>query len=270
MAEKSVVRQSFPVAAAAFASLVFALVVRDLRTEHRNASIGILISIGQPLVLGLIFYFLIDLFSIRGSLVRGDDLTFVMSGFVLFFLHLRTAGAVAGALKKDMMKHARATPFLLVAVKAVSAAYNNLLALIILMLANYLLRGVFELHDPLKFIAVLFWCWLGGVAVGMIFMALKHYFTWGKLAENSYARIMFLTSGKFFVANTIAPSLRAVLEWNPLFHLLDQGRDAIFLNYTAKTTSFVYPIAVILFLLALGFLAEHHVRRNYNASHFPR
>ena len=257
-------------ASAAFISLVHALVIRDLRTAHKAASIGLLLSIGQPLIFGLTFYALMGLFSFRPTVVRGDNLTFVMSGFILFFFHLRTATTVAGALKKDMMNHARATPFLLVTVKAISAGYTNLLALIVLMLMNGLLRGVYEMDNPLGFITVVFWCWLGGVAVGMNVMALKYYFAWGPLVESVYSRVMFLTSGKFFVANNIGPLMRAVLEWNPLFHLLDQGRDAIFLNYTAKTTNMTYPIVVILLLLAIGFAAESHIRRNYNTNQFPR
>lgn len=257
-------------ATAAFLSLVYALVVRDLRTAHRGAAIGLLLSIGQPLAFGLTFYALLDLFSYRANAVRGDNLTFIMSGFILFFFHLRVASAVSGALKKDMLNHARATPFLLVTVKAISAGYTNLLALIVLILMNALLRGVYEMANPLGFLSVLFWCWLGGVAVGMNVMALKYYFTWGSLVENVYSRLMFLTSGKFFVANNIGPVMRAIFEWNPLFHLLDQGRDAIFLNYTAKTTTMVYPVVLILLLLALGFAAEHHIRRNYNASQTPR
>ena len=36
---------------------------------------------------------------------------------------------------------------------------------------------------------------------------------------------MFFTSGKFFVANALPERFRQYMDWNPLFHLLDQARD---------------------------------------------
>jgi len=38
------VKQSFLVSLSAYLSLVYALVVRELRTEHRNAALGILLT----------------------------------------------------------------------------------------------------------------------------------------------------------------------------------------------------------------------------------
>lgn len=119
--DKDTVKQSFAVATFAFLSLVYSLVVRDLRTEHKNAAAGILISVSQPLVAGLIFYLFITLMGGRAGAIRGDSLTFVLIGFVIFFMHIRTVAAVAGALRPDMMNHQRLTPFLMVCVKATSS-----------------------------------------------------------------------------------------------------------------------------------------------------
>ena len=265
--DKDTVKQSFMVATFAFISLVYALVVRDLRTEHKNAAAGILISIGQPLVAGLVFYAFISLMGGSAGAVRGDNLTFVLIGFIIFFMHIRTVAAVAGALRPDMMNHQRLTPFLMVCVKAISSGYKNVLALLIMLVLNWVLRDVYEMQDPLLFIEVIFFCWFGGIAVGIIFLALSRYFTWGPLIQTAYVRIMFFTSGKFFVANMVPSSMRAFMDWNPLFHLLDYGRAAAFQNYSARTTSLEYAIIVYLIVFVLAMLVEAHVRRNYSASH---
>lgn len=263
------VKQSFLVATVAFITLVYSLVVRDLRTEHKNAALGILISVAQPLIAGLIFYLFIKMMGSGAGQVRGDNMTFVLIGFVIFFMHIRTVTAVTGALREDMLNHQRLSPFLLVSVKAISAAYKLILAMLILLAMNYLLRDVYEMQDPLKFIVVIFWCWLGGVAVGIIFLAAVRYLTWGGLLQTAYIRIMFFTSGKFFVANGMPGFLRPYMDWNPLFHLLDQGRSAAFLNYTARTTNMEYPILVYLSVLVIAMLIEHYVRTNYSQSHMP-
>lgn len=263
------VRQGFLTETYAFLALVFSLVVRDLRTEHRNAALGILISIAQPLIMGLVFYAFMQLMGGRGSQIRGDALTFVITGFIIFFTHIRTVSAVAMSLRQDMLNHQRLTPFLMISVKALGQLYKNVFALLIMLAANYLLRDVYEMQDPLLFISVIFWCWLGGVAVGTIFLAINRYLSWGSLLNTMYIRIMFFTSGKFFVASKLPSTIRPYFDWNPLFHLLDQGRGAVFLNYNAGTTSMDYAIKVVLLLLVVGFLTESYVRRHYNVSHVP-
>ncbi len=265
--DKDSVKQSFMVATFAFMSLVYALVVRDLRTEHKNAAAGILISISQPLVAGLVFYAFISMMGGSAGAVRGDNLTFVLIGFIIFFMHIRTVAAVSGALKPDMMNHQRLSPFLMVCVKSISSGYKNVLALIIMIILNWVLRDVYEMQNPLLFVEVIFFCWFGGIAVGIIFLALSRYFTWGALVQTAYVRIMFFTSGKFFVANMVPSNIRPFMDWNPLFHLLDYGRDAAFLNYSARTTNLDYAIYVYPALFVLAMLVEAHVRRHYSASH---
>ncbi|MEM7744327.1 MAG: ABC transporter permease [Pseudomonadota bacterium] len=265
---KSEVRQGFLTALVAFLTLVYALVVRDLRTEHKNAALGIILQIAQPLVAGLIFYFFIQLMGGKGGgQVRGDFMTFVLIGFIVFFMHIRTVAVVSNSLREDMLYHKRLTPFLIVCVKALSSAYKMVLALLVLLLLNYLLRDVYEMEDPLHFMHVMFWCWLGGVAVGIVFMAANRYLTWGPLLQTAYVRVMFFTSGKFFVANSTPGYIRHLMDWNPLFHLLDQGRDAALVHYTARTTSMGYPIMVFLVILVIAMLIENYVRRTYSQSH---
>ena len=263
------IEQGFLTELYAFGALVYALVVRDLRTEHRNAALGILLSVAQPVVMGLVFFGFMMLMGGGAGPVRGDALTYVVSGFIIFFCHIRTVSAVAGSLRQDMLNHQRLTPFLMICVKAIGSLYKNVFALLIMLAANYLLRDVYAMQDGLLFILVIFWCWLGGIAVGAIFLALNRYVSWGSVLSTTYIRIMFFTSGKFFIASKIGGAIRPYFDWNPLFHLLDQGRGAIFLNYSARTTSMDYAITVILLLLVVGFLTENYVRRNYNASHAP-
>lgn len=263
------IQQSFAVAVAAFMGLVYSLTVRELRTEHKNAALGILISVSQPLLAGLVYYIFMQLLGSSAAPIRGDDLTFVLVGFFMFFFHIRTVAMVTGAIKRDMLNHQHATPFLFVCVKSLASLYKHLLALVILIGINYLLRDQYEMQDPLIFGIVLLMCWVGGIAVGMICMALVRYLSWGALIQSTYVRVMFFTSGKFFIANLLPAQIRPIMDWNPLFHLLDQGRSAVFINYTGRTTNLEYPILIYSLLLVIGFLVENFVRRNYSASHAP-
>lgn len=266
---KYVLRQPFWVALTAFLALVYSLVVRDLRAEHKNAALGILISVGQPLVMGLVFYAVMELLGGGMNKLRGDTLTFVLVGFACFFAHIRSVSAVGGALKLDMLKHQRLSLFLMIWVKAFGALYKTILTVVILVALNYLVRDVYEMQDMLLFIWAFLWCWLGGVGVGVVFLAATRYLTWGGLLQTAYIRVMFFTSGKFFVASSLPGYTRPYMDWNPLFHLLDQARDATFLNYTARTTDLWYAVGVYCAILVLAALLENYVRVNFSASHAP-
>ena len=266
-AAKSEIRQSFWLSFVAFVDLVYALVVRDLRSEHKNAALGILIQISVPLLFGLLFYLFITYVGGRPSMVRGDLMTFIILGFVLFFMHIRTVTAVAMALRGDMLNHQRLSPFLLICVKAVASAYKIILALLIMLALNYLLRDVYEMQDLYRFIVIFIWAWLGGIAIGIVFLALNRYVTWAQMIQTTYLRICFFTSGKFMVANNLPEKMRMWMDWNPLFHLLDQSRGAAFVNYTPRTTSLDYAIVVFCVLFVVAMLLENFVRRNYSQSY---
>jgi ABC-type polysaccharide/polyol phosphate export permease len=266
---KKPVRQSFAVALAAFCELVYALAVRELRTEHKNAALGILLTVGPMLVMGLVFYFIIMLLGGGMAKIRGDHMTFILIGFAIFFGHIQTVNAVAGSVSQGMLNHKRMSLFLMICVKSVAVLYKNILSFGTLLAMNFVFRDVWHMEDPWLFIMAFLWSWVGGVAVGVIILAAQRYVSWGGMLKTIYMRVMFFTSGKLFVANTLPGFVRPFFDWNPLFHLLDQARSAAFLNYTAHTTSMDYAIYSILVGLVIAALVENYVRVNYSVSHAP-
>ncbi|MEO1491525.1 MAG: ABC transporter permease [Pseudomonadota bacterium] len=263
------VKQPFSVAVAAFMELVYALVVRELRSEHKNAALGILLNIGPMLVMGLVFYFIITMLGGGMAKIRGDHMTFILIGFAVFFGHIQTVTAVSGSVNAGMLNHKRMSLFLMICVKSLSILYKNILSFGTLLAMNYLFRDVWHMDNPLLFITAFIWSWIGGVAVGVMILAAQRYFSWGSMLKTVYVRIMFFTSGKLFVANTLPGFIRWTMDWNPLYHLLDQARSAAFLNYTAHTTTLGYPVMVICILVVFAALIENYVRVNFSASHAP-
>ena len=73
-------------------------------------------------------------------------------------------------------------------------------------------------------------------------------------------------SGKMFVANTLPASMVAMFDWNPLFHIIDQGRGFLFINYTPLKSSLTYPIIVSVVLLVIGLLGESYTRKRVSLS----
>lgn len=197
------VKQSFSVALSAYMSLVYALVVREIRSEHKNAALGILLTVGPMLVMGLVFYFILQMLGGGMAKIRGDHMTFILLGFAIYFGHIQTVMGVSGSISIGMLNHKRMSLFLLISVKSVAVAYKLILSFGALLAMNYLFRGVWHMEQPLQFIIAFIWCWLGGVAIGVMLLAAMRYFSWGGVLKVAYIRIMFFTSGKLFVANSL-------------------------------------------------------------------
>jgi ABC-type polysaccharide/polyol phosphate export permease len=73
-------------------------------------------------------------------------------------------------------------------------------------------------------------------------------------------------SGKMFVANSLATGMAAMFWWNPLFHIIDQGRGYIFINYVPHKTNLWYPLAFTAAVFALGCIAVAYTNRHQSLS----
>ena len=96
----------------------------------------------------------------------------------------------------------------------------------------------------------------------MVFRAAKPWWPQGiGVISQFYQRANMITSGKMFVVNNMPPRLRGYFDWNPLFHIIDQGRGFIFLNYSPRYTSITYPIVIALICVVIGLMGEFYTRK---------
>lgn len=98
--------------------------------------------------------------------------------------------------------------------------------------------------------------WLGSIGTGYVLLAIKQVLP--RLAAallQAWMRVPILTSGCRFVANAIPPHLLGYIDWNPLFHLIDQVRDAVFVNDTPHTSDAVFVTVACLSAFFAGITA---------------
>ena len=124
-----------------------------------------------------------------------------------------------------------------------------------------------EIAQPFGACMMLVLAWFSGCAVGMVLLALKPWLPKGTaIIMQIYSRANMFASGKMFVANTLQAHMVAMFAWNPLFHIIDQGRGFIFLNYNPMKSSLMYPLWVSLVLLAIGIIGVFYTSRRASLS----
>ena len=261
---KSSVRSLF-----ATLELIFHVAVRDVRMNHSNAIVGLIISIVQSVMMVLVFVFLFTVLGMRGAAVRGDFILYTMSGIFMYMTHIRTIKAVAKAEgpTSAMMKHAPMNTIVAIAGQSLAALYQQVLSVAVILFFYHTLFNPIEIEFPIMALAMLVLAWASGIGVGMIFKAATPWAPdfFGVLT-NLYTRANMIASGKMFLANALPTSKLFWFSWNPLFHTIDQTRGFIFLNYSPHYTTISYPVIITCVLIILGLMCDTFTKQYASAS----
>lgn len=255
--------------AIAILEIIFHNTVRSVRKSHSNALIGLLINILQTVILVGVFYAMFSILGLRGSAIRGDFLLFVMSGIFLFMCHTKAMSAVVGSEgpASPMMQHLPMTTAIAITSSALGSLYIQVLSMVVVLYVYHIGWGPITIQDPAGAMAMVILSWFSGVAVGMVFLALK---PWAPqfvgIVSSIYARANMIASGKMFVANSLPSFMLVMFDWNPLFHTIDQARGFVFVNYNPHYSSVTYPLILSVALIMIGLMGEFYTRKHASLS----
>lgn len=249
--------------------LIYHNTVRSVRKGHRDAIFAIVTNIVQTLVMLAAFFVFLDLLGLRRNAIRGDFLLYVMSGIFLFMTHVKSVSAVAGAdgPTSPMMQHLPMSTTVSIWSAAFGALYVQTMAMLAILAGYHLIWAPLEIYEPFGAIMMMLLAWFSGCAVGSVFLAIKPWLPAPTgMAQMIYMRINMFASGKMFVANQLPAKMVALFSWNPLFHIIDQCRGHVFINYHPLKSSLTYPILVSVILLVVGLIGESVTRRHVSLS----
>lgn len=249
--------------------LIYHGTVRQLRMSHGNAVIGLITNMFQAMLFVAVFYVMFTVLNLRSAAVRGDFLLYMMTGIFLFLTHTKSMAAVVGAEgpTSAMMKHSPMNTVISITSAALATLYLQVLSAAVIMTLYYTLSTPFVIIEPIGLIAMLLLAWFSGIAVGLVFLAIK---PWAPgfigIATTIYMRANMIASGKMVLANSLPPKMLAMFSWNPLFHCIDQARGYTFINYNPHNSSLMYPIYLSIGLVMLGLLGEFYTRKHASMS----
>ncbi|UXU75585.1 MULTISPECIES: ABC transporter permease [unclassified Paracoccus (in: a-proteobacteria)] len=264
-------RRNRNLAQAAFTTLalIYHVTVNNLRKGHRNALVGLIMTVVQAVAMIMGFYLIFALMGVRHAPIRGDYLVYIMTGIFMFMAHSQAIGAVAGSASPNnqMIKHGPMNTAVLIAAAGLASLYRQTFSCFVVLAAYHYLVQPIRIESPAACYAMLLLAWFSGCCIGLIFLALRAW--WPQPAQvltQVYQRLNMLFSGKMFVANTLPGFMLGMFAWNPLFHIIDQTRGFAFINYSPRNSSLEYPIYATLALLMVGLMAEFVTRRSVSLS----
>ena len=245
-------------------ALIYHQTVYNLRTDHRNAIIGLLLTILQTVAFMVVFLLIYLILGVRQSPIRGDFMMYIMSGIFLFMTHVKTVGAVAGShsVTNSLVKHEPLTPAVLIAAGSLTALYRQTISCAAILAIYHVAISPVSIDDPIGCLAMYMMAWFSGACVGLVFLGIR---PWAPkvapLLTTVYQRVNMFASGKMFVANMLPGFMLPWFAWNPLFHIIDQMRGDLFINYTPRKTDPLYALWFSLAALMVGLLINFTTRK---------
>lgn len=245
-------------------ALIFHQTVYNLRTEHRNALMGLLLTISQTGIFILAFMGLYLVIGLRSSPIRADFMLFIMSGIIPFMAHIQTVAGVAASpgMGSGVARHKPLNPAVLIAASALAALYRQAVTVAVILWGYHIIISPIRLENPIGCLAMFLLAWFSGACAGLVFLGLQPWAPKGaKLLTTAYQRVNMIASGKMFVANTLPGLMLPWFLWNPLFHIIDQLRGHAFINYTPQKTDPFYGLWFSLAAMMIGLLLNFAARK---------
>lgn len=252
-----------------FMEVTFHASVRKIRKNHGNAILSIALSIIQSLLFIAAFYFMFTFLGGRTAAIRGNFMIYLMSGIFLYLTHIQTVRGVMGAegATSSMMQHAPMNTLVSICAEALSVLYTQMIAVLCILLLIHTVLEPVEIHNWPGALGMFVMAWATGVVVGIIFMAWKPWMPdLVSILSMVYIRANMIFSGKMFVANMMPSMMLPAFRWNPLFHVIDQTRGHIFVNYFPHVTNPMYPLHFVAGALLFGMMFESYTRKHASAS----
>jgi ABC-type polysaccharide/polyol phosphate export permease len=250
-------------------AVIFFTAVQQVRKSHRVAIIGLFSNIVQLLVLIGVFYFVMYLLGSGGARIRGDRFVYTMSGIIMYVTHIKTISAVSGAdgPTSAMMQHSPMNTIVAISAAALSTLYQQVFAVGVILYGYHCAVTPVTIDQPVGTFCIFLLSWVSGIAIGLILRSVTPWAPalFGILAT-VYKRANVIASGKMMVANATPAYILQYFDWNPLFHIVDQGRGFIFLNYFPHHSSIAYPVKITVVCFIVGLMCEYYTRKYQSAS----
>lgn len=246
-----------------FSRVIGALVIREMITRYGRSWGGYVWAVLEPIgiivILSLAFSQVVRVPAIGSSFVL-----FYATGYIPFHFFLETAlnTGLSVSVNKALLQLPMVT-----ALDVLLARF--LLSLLTIILVACVIFGgmLLMIEDQVKLAldhillsaaaAVML-----GLGVGSVNAVVFEFFPPWRQIWGIISRPLFIISGIFFTFDELPASIRAILWWNPLIHVVGEARKGFYPTYDGDYVMIGFPLLLgaVLFTLGASLLIRHRCR----------
>ncbi len=249
-------------AALVHARVVWALILREVRTRFGRHRLGYIWAIIEPMLhvatLALVFT-LIG----RRAPQNMTVVTLLITGIVPWLAFQSTYSRIQPALavNRSLLYFRQVTPLdLIVARSALELATKFVVFAVLLLLLDAADQPI-AIPDPLLVIGSMLGMWVAGFGVGLFVAPMTRIFPTIDQIVSLALRFLYFVSGVFFVVREVHPILRPYALYNPFLHFIESLREGFFAQYETAYVDLAYAWSFAAATLFFGLVAERALRR---------
>ncbi len=241
---------------------VHALLMRELKTRFGAKKLGYFWAFVEPAAQASIMAIMFSLIG-RNSLAGVPVALFILSGILpfKFFSKLLPQLAQAISANKPLFAYRQVTAIDPIITRLIIEAVTFVVVYTVILIVMAWMGFEVWPHDLLALLGINTLLLILGTGIGLIMCsAVAHWEDSSKILAMVMTP-MFFISGIFFCATMIPSQYWYLFDWNPIFHVIELSRDAMFASYTTPVGSWKYVGMCALVSVSVG-LMLYQVNRN--------
>lgn len=241
------------------ARVIGALILRDIRAKFGRHRIGYLAAIGDPILHTAVWLLILTFLRPKHGSHDMTPLLMVLTGVMPVRFFQNISGSIKGAWT-GQGRNLLDNPLIRNADFLISQLILELVTMLIvtflvfgIMLAWNLIPPPAEFSRCMGALGILLLCATGFGVFNSVFCVLSGAY---RIFMSVSRRLIYLSSGIFFLGDNIPPERLNFVLWNPIFHCVEMFRSGYSFGYESAIANPYYPIAFGTILLFLGLAAE--------------
>lgn len=246
---------------------VFALMMRELKTRFGAKKLGYFWAIAEPAAQASIMAIMFSFIG-RTSLSGVPVALFMISGIMPFKFFSKLMTQLAGSVKanKALFTYRQVSIIDPLITRLVIEVATYIIVFCIILSVMAWLGLDIAMQDFLTFLLINILLIFLSLGVGVLLCVASAYWEDTVKVVGMMIMPMYIMSGIFFTATMIPQKYLYLFDWNPIFHIIELIRQAMFVSYTSPVGDWQYVAFCALVANAVGLMLYQISRQRFITS----
>lgn len=246
---------------------VFALMMRELKTRFGAKKLGYFWAIAEPAAQASIMAIMFSFIG-RNSLSGVPVALFMVSGLMPFKFFSKLMTQLAGSVKanKSLFTYRQVSIIDPLITRLIIEVVTYIIVFCIILSVMAWIGFDVEMQNFLAFLMINILLIGLGLGMGILLCVASAYWEDTGKVVGMMMMPMFLMSGIFFTATMIPQKYLYLFDWNPIFHIIELIRQAMFVSYTSPVGDWQYVAFCALVANAVGLMLYQISRQRFITS----
>lgn len=246
---------------------VFALMMRELKTRFGAKKLGYFWALAEPIAQASIMAIMFSMIG-RSSLSGVPVALFMISGIMPFKFFSKLMPQLASSVQgnKALFTYRQVSIVDPLVTRLIIEVVTYIVSFCIILAVMAWVGFNVEMQDFLAFLMINLLLISLGLGLGLLLCVASAYWEDTVKVVSMIMTPMFMISGIFFTATMVPQKYLYLFDWNPIFHVIELIREAMFVSYTSPVGDWQFVAFCALSTNAAGLMLYQVSRQRFITS----